>query len=214
MAIKSTLKNMILVLMVVSLVASAVLAGIFVLTKDIVEQTKNKKINEAIGLVIPGYDQATSIQVDTVLALDAKFTEKSKKNDTINNQLYFYIVKNGEKVIGTAARTFTNNGFSGHIEVMVGFDVNGNILESDVLEHHETPGLGDKTSRSVSKWNTQFNNKNPQAANFKTKKDGGEIDAITAATISSRAYIDALKRASDAYEKYIKNKIMEETHNE
>ena len=85
---------------------------------------------------------------------------------------------------------------------MVGFDENGKIIDSDVLEHKETPGLGDKSSKSVSNWNEQFKKMDISIMKDKTlkvSKDGGEVDAITAATITSRAYCDAIQRAWTVY---------------
>jgi electron transport complex protein RnfG len=201
MAKKSTLGNMLLMLVLVSLVASAALAGVFILTEKPIKEAKQKELEEMINIVVPGADKA-KIESFSHISLD------EKNADTLS----FYIVKIDDKVIGTAVKSFTNNGFSGRIDVMVGFDADGNIIDSDVLEHKETPGLGDKSTKKKGPWNKQFMGKNPQADNFKVKKDMGEIDAITAATITSRAYVDAIKRASDAYEKYYKGK--EETNNE
>jgi electron transport complex protein RnfG len=65
-----------------------------------------------------------------------------------------------------------------------------------VLSQKETPGLGDKMK---TKWKDQFNGKNPKEFNMKVKKDGGEVDAITASTITSRAFCDATQKAYDAY---------------
>ena len=79
---------------------------------------------------------------------------------------------------------------------MVGFDESGNILDVSVLEHKETPGLG--TKMDDDKFKEQFRGKNPEEFNLEVKKDGGEVDAITAATISSRAFSDGVQRAYDA----------------
>jgi electron transport complex protein RnfG len=86
---------------------------------------------------------------------------------------------------------------------MAGIDKDGNFSGYEVLEHAETPGLG-------SKMGVWFNNpdkpaqniigKNPDSIKFDVKKDGGDVDAITASTITSRAFLDAMKRAYKAYE--------------
>ncbi len=86
---------------------------------------------------------------------------------------------------------------------MAGFLPDGSIYDISVLEHKETPGLGDKMQASKSDWAQQFKGKNPANFSLKVKKDGGDVDAITAATISSRAYVDAVQRA---YETYLQNK--------
>jgi len=100
-----------------------------------------------------------------------------------------------------AINTFTNEGFSGNIELMVGFLEDGTIYNTAVLSHKETPGLGDKMDKKKSNFPDQFSGKNPAEFNLKVKKDGGDVDAITAATISSRAFCDALTRAYKTLEK-------------
>ena len=82
---------------------------------------------------------------------------------------------------------------------MVGLNPDGSIYDSSVLDHAETPGLG--TKMDLPKFKDQYKGKDPAANNIKVTKDGGEIDAITAATISSRAFTDAIQRAYDAYMK-------------
>ena len=90
---------------------------------------------------------------------------------------------------------------------MVGFNPDGSIFDIAVLEHKETPGLGDKIERKKSlnkktlqSWSSQFKGKNPSQNELRVTKDGGKIDAITASTITSRAFCDAVNRAYDAWE--------------
>jgi len=82
---------------------------------------------------------------------------------------------------------------------MVGFAPDGTILRVAVLEHKETPGLGDKIDKSRSDFSVQFEGKNPESFKLSVKKDKGDVDAITASTISSRAFCDAVSRAYSAY---------------
>lgn len=194
--ISSSFKNMVLVLTLVSLVTSAGIAGVYVLTREKIQAVAEEKINDAVSVVIPNSKNCEIIK-DTIPSFDdsTKF-------------LYFYTVIKEGKTIGTAIQSYSNNGFGGEIKVMVGFDSLGIIINSDVIEHHETPGLGNKTATD---WNKQFAGKNPQSPSFKVikageKKEGDNIDAITAATISSRAYTEAIKRASDAYLQFIELK--------
>jgi len=194
---KSTFLNMTVTLFLISAVSSTILASIYVLTTDIIKEAREKKIKESISAIIPAAKSATSIEEISKISLDVKNADS----------LCFYIIRENKKIIGTAVKSYTDEGFSGRISIMVGFDEDGNIIDTDVLEHQETPGLGNKIAKSVSNWNEQFKGKNPQSETFKVKKDKGDIDALTAATISSRAYIDAIKRASYAYEKYFKDYI-------
>jgi len=98
-------------------------------------------------------------------------------------------------MVGFAIKSFTDKGFAGHIEIMAGFLPDGSINKVVVLSHKETPGLGTKMTEP--NFSNQFLGKNPTDYRLKVKKDGGQVDAITAATVSSRAYCDALQRAFD-----------------
>jgi electron transport complex protein RnfG len=75
----------------------------------------------------------------------------------------------------------------------------GTIKGVEVLTHKETPGLGDKMEKSKSNFSVQFEGKNPKTFKMMVKKDGGDVDAITASTITSRAFTDAVNRAYNAY---------------
>jgi len=183
---ESNLKNMLIALLAITLIASASLGGIYELTKEPIAAAKLEKKNNAIKQVIPEFDNNPTSEVYKA-AIDG---------DT----LYFYPGKKGGDIVGTAVETFTNLGFSGEIKVMVGFLPDGTINDVAVLEHEETPGLGDKMERKKSDWSVQFQGKNPETFHLLVKKDGGDVDAITASTISSRAFCDALARA---YEEYI-----------
>ena len=90
---------------------------------------------------------------------------------------------------------------------MVGLDAEGKVLGTAVLKHSETPGLGAKITDTESHFIQQFVGMNPAANPLKVKKDGGDVDAITAATISSRAFCDAVNRAVAAF-----NQVKEENH--
>ncbi len=118
--------------------------------------------------------------------------------DSLN--VYRAYVKD-EKFVGAAVESFSRNGYSGDIRLMIGFDVKGNIVNYTVLEQKETPGLGTKI---VDWFKTEIRNqniigKNPSKNKLTVSKDGGEIDAITAATISSRAFLEAVQKAYNAY---------------
>jgi electron transport complex protein RnfG len=183
---ESNLKNMLFALVLITLVASASLGGIYQLTKEPIAAAKLEKKNNAIKQVIPEFDNSPTSEV----------YKEAVNGDT----LYFYPGKKGGELVGTAVETFSMLGFSGEIKIMVGFLPDGTINDVALLEHEETPGLGDKMDRKKSEWSLQFQGKNPEDFSLMVKKDGGDVDAITASTISSRAFCDALSRA---YEKYM-----------
>ncbi len=182
---ESNLINMFIALFVITFVASASLGGIYELTKEPIAAAKLEKKNNAIRQVIPEFDNSP--------------TDSVYKEAIDGDTLYFYPGMKGDEPVGTAVETFTNLGFSGEIRVMVGFLPDGTINDVAVLEHEETPGLGDKMERKKSDWSVQFQGKNPETFLLSVKKDGGDVDAITASTISSRAFCDAVARAYETF---------------
>jgi electron transport complex protein RnfG len=181
---ESTFTSMVVTLFVVTLVAAGLLGTVYALTKEPIRLAELKKKNEAIQVVVPGFDNEPSQEVQKV-AVDG---------DT----LYFYRAKKGDEILGTAVETFTNTGFSGEIRLMVGFAPDASIIDIAVIKHAETPGLGDKMERDKSDFNLQFMGQHPDTFKLAVKKDRGDVDAITASTITSRAYCDAVQRAYDA----------------
>jgi electron transport complex protein RnfG len=188
----TSFKKMVLALFLVSAIASASLGIIYALTKDAISESRKLQKQNAIKTVLPDFDN------DPL----AKVEKRSVDGDT----LYFYNGKENGIWSGTAVETFTNKGFSGKFRLMVSFTPDGKIYNISVLEHHETPGLGDKIEKKKSidkntgkSWSSQFEGKDPSEFRLSVKKDGGDVDAITAATISSRAFCDAVQRAYDEF---------------
>ncbi len=106
--------------------------------------------------------------------------------------IIFYTAKKDDSIVGYACRTYTEKGFNGRFSIMAGFLPDGTLNKTIVLEQNETAGLGNHIK---TQWKDQFNGKNPKDFNLKVKKDGGDVDAISSATISSRAYCDAIEKA-------------------
>lgn len=101
---------------------------------------------------------------------------------------------------GTAVQSTDPNGFGGNLKVLVGFNADGDILGYTVLEHAETPGLGAKAGEWFQKGQPGcIIGKNPGKSNFTVSKDGGDIDAITASTITSRAFLRAVQQAYNTF---------------
>ena len=178
---ESTFLSMVLTLFMVTLVAAGLLGSVFALTKEPIRLAELKKKNEAIQVVVPGFDNEPSQEVKSV------FVD--------GDSIYLYTARKGEEILGTAVETFTNQGFSGEFKLMVGFATDGTIIDIAVIKHAETPGLGDKMEKGKSDFSVQFMGKHPNSFNLAVKKDRGDVDAITASTITSRAYCDAVTRA-------------------
>lgn len=185
--IESTFTNMVLSLFFVTLAASSALGFVYVLTKNPIETARRAKRLHAIEDVLPEFNNNPFADVIKIPSDD----------DT----LCFYPGKMNDTLVGTAIETFTMKGFSGKIKLMVGLLPDGTIHDITVLEHKETPGLGDKMDKEKSDFSLQFQGKNPDNFKISVRKDGGDVEAITASTISSRAFCDAVIRAYNAYKK-------------
>ena len=183
---ETTLLQLVLSLCLISIVAAVGLASVYTITKDPISISQKQKKVDAMKSVLPGFNGQTK---------ESKILLPNDK-DTVS----VYLAYNDNQLFGAAVETYTDKAFKGTFTLMVGFDSLGNIMGVEVLSANETPGLGDKIDKKKDdKFSKQFLNKNPNNFNLKVKKDGGEVDAITAATISSRAYCDALKRAYSAF---------------
>lgn len=192
--LESTLPNMILSLGIITVIAGALLGWMYSITKEPIEQQAQAQQQAAIAEVAPKFDN----------------DPEAEKWETEINGLPFtvYPARENDKLVGAAVKGETMNGFAGEIVVMCGFEADGTVKDYRVLRQAETPGLGTKMemwfrdpagARSVI-------GKNPDATSFYVTKDaGGEIDGITAATISSRAFLETLRNAFQAYKDYEKN---------
>lgn len=199
MAKESTLKNMLLTLSAITLVASSLLGVVYSLTKGPIEEAMTLKTNNAIAGVAPEFDNDPSAD-----QLVVELAGKSYKA---------YPAKMGGEIVGYAIESFAS-GFGGRISLMVGFNADGSINGTAVLSHAETPGLGDKIDASKSDFSVQFKGKNPDDFRLLVKKDGGDVDAITASTITSRAFCDAVNTAWEVFKKCNSQNDSKEVSNE
>ena len=179
---ESSLKNMVLVLFTITLLSSAAVGGVYLITKEPIAQAKEAAVNNALKQVLPEFE-ATTKQTIEVNALP----------------IVAHTATVADKAVGYAIESISKNGFGGAIRLMVGFDTEGNIVNINVLEQKETPGLGTKMADEGNVLLASLKDKNAAQINLTVKKDGGDIDALTAATISSRAYAEAVAVAYEAF---------------
>lgn len=190
----STLPNMVLSLVGMCVLVSAILAYLNNVTKDPIEEAKIKSKIEAIKLVTPPFE-------------NNPYEETFKVSLSAGDTLIMYPAKEGGQIVGYAIETNTKLGFSGLIELMMGVDATGRLVDYSVLNISETPGLGSK----IPEWyHTTTKNAGhiqdvrgidlTKETPLKVTQDGGKVDAITAATISSRAFLDALNRGYAAFQ--------------
>jgi len=181
---KSTLVNMVSVLGTITLVSALAVSGFYLLTKDAIDYANQQRVDRAIGEVITGFDNVPSEEMFLYPASE-QFGGDS---------LQVFPAKSGDKLLGYAVKTFSPNGYAGNVQLMVGVLADRTISAVSVVSEAETPGLGHKMS-TEGVLVDQFKNIDPKSKVLAVKKDKGDIDAITAATISSRAFCDAVNRA-------------------
>ena len=179
--LESSLKNMVLSLTGFSILAGGLLGWVNAATAEPIAQANANALSDAIAKVVPGFDNNPS--------------EEAENGTTYK----IYPATQGGKAIGAAVEA-SANGFGGALTVLVGFDTEGNIIDYSLLSHTETPGLGSKAADWFKKGaKGDITGKNPGEKTLSVTKDGGEIDAITASTITSRAFLQAVNNAYAAY---------------
>jgi len=182
MAVQSTFKNMTVCLFAICIVCSSLLAGVYALTKEPIDAAAKAKNEAAIKEVLP--PAAAAIEEERTLDFEgASYTYNLAYDEQGNT-------------VGCAINV-APVGFGGPIAIKVGFDVNGVIWNTKVLSQAESPGLGAKCVEPS--FADQFKGFDPAAKKLAVKKDGGDVDAITASTITSRAYADGLALAAKVF---------------
>lgn len=182
---ESTFLNMVISLLVITLISGLSLGFINDLTIEPIAKAKlDRKIN-AIKLVLPEFN---SNPVEDI---------KMIKSEFVKDSVEIYPAFKNEEFIGEAVIGSSEKGFSGLIKIMVGFKPDGTIHNIAVLEQKETPGLG--TKMKDEKFLKQFRGKNPSDFKLQVTKDGGDVDALTGATITSRAFSESTQMAYDEF---------------
>jgi len=203
--LSSSFKHMAFVLTGISLLVAALLASIYSLTQEPIEASKTAKQQNAIKEVLPSFarlDEPVPVEIKGIIFSIYKAFDTN------------------QRFVGAAVESSSKNGFNGEIKVIVGFDKEMNIVNYSILEQKETPGLGTKmvdwfkpavqTEKSLLEKIFGFEvetmerkssiiGKNPEHDMLTVSKDGGQIDAITAATITSRAFLEAINAAYEVY---------------
>ena len=183
--LESSLKNMLLVLTGVTVISVALLAYVNQLTAGPIAEAEAQALSDAVRAVVPGFDN------------DPIAEQKIQEVDGVDYAVY--PATKGGTYIGAAIEA-SAMGFGGTLRVLVGFDAEGNILDYSLLSHAETPGLGSKAGTWFKKGGKgDIIGMNPGKAPLAVDKDGGQVDAITASTITTRAFLSAVNAAYAAY---------------
>ena len=177
---QSTLPNMLIALTVIALVAAAALAALNGVTKEPIAQAQQAKVEQAISAVLPAFDRL--------------------EDQTIDDHLCHLGYNADGELVGAAIEAGNDKGFGGHLQLMVGFAADGKVSGYQILETHETPGLGAKASTWFQRdGKGNVIERNPAESALAVKKDGGDIDAISGSTITSRAFLAVVNDASEVF---------------
>ena len=178
---ESTLINMLLSLTLIAVVAGGVLGLMSAVTEEPIAQANQQKKEAAIKAVLPEFASLEAMTIDGMecnLALDAEGLP-----------------------VGMAVESGSDKGFGGRLGVMVGFDMEGTVTGYQIVQTSETPGLGAKADTWFqADGKSPVIGKNP-ANPLSVKKDGGDVDAISGSTITSRAFCEAINNAYAAFQK-------------
>ncbi|WP_373779062.1 electron transport complex subunit RsxG [Glaesserella sp.] len=177
------------ILGVVALICTVISAGIYLLTKSRIDYVTAQQQRALLLEVVPQnyFDNDLLATCKVVDLAEAKFLNK------------IYIAKKSEKVTAYAIQATAPDGYSGNIVLLSGIQPNGTVLGVRTLAHKETPGLGDKIETRISDWIYAFSGQQFSVENesqWAVKKDGGQFDQFTGATITPRAVVNNVRQSA------------------
>jgi electron transport complex protein RnfG len=191
-----------LILATLTFLASGLIMFSEAVTHDKIAEQKKILLLNSLKQLIPDNLHDNDLTKNTIEVFEPEILGH-RKTQTI----YIGILENKKTVY--AIPVTTRKGYSGDIDIMVGVKSTGEVTSVKIIEQHETPGLGDLIEANKSDWINQFPNQSliiTKDEKFKVKRDGGEFDQITGATISPRAVVWAIKQALIYHQKLITNK--------
>ena len=184
----STFKNMFLSLSIICLAVALLLAQVNKMTAKPIAEAKALKLQNAIGEVVSEFDNDPVAESYMIVGEGG-------------DSLLVYPATKDDEVVGFAISS-SANGFAGEIQIMVGFDMDDKVVNYEILQHAETPGLGSKMGdwfKDIESNSKSIIGRDMSLGALAVKNDGGDIDAITASTITSRAFLNAINKAYSAY---------------
>ncbi len=181
--------RLVLVLTLIAAGAGLILSLVEGATRAPIAEQRRQETLRALSAVLPPTDN--SPDEDTVSLI----TGKDRRGRTLTRT--FFRGRQAGELSGVAFTVVAPDGYSGNIAIMVGIDPQGTVVGVEILNHAETPGLGDKITQP---WFKQmFKGRSLKNADWRVKKDGGEFDQITGATISPRAVVGAIHDGLEFY---------------
>ncbi|MTC59053.1 electron transport complex subunit RsxG [Providencia rustigianii] len=171
---------------------TALSAAVYTLTKDTIAEQAALVQQKLLDQVVPESLYDNELSKECYLVTNEAILGNKKPR-------HLYIARKNGQPVAAALESTAPDGYSGAIHVLVGADFKGTVLGVRVTEHHETPGLGDKIETRISNWITHFSGKKIESdkdPHWAVKKDGGDFDQFTGATITPRAVVNATKRTA------------------
>ncbi|MBT0584808.1 electron transport complex subunit RsxG [Alteromonas oceanisediminis] len=172
-----------------AVVTTALIGLTYVFTKDTIAQQKQTLLRNTIEQVMPASYYSNDIAQSCLLVFDPVLHASEPQR--------IYQARNEGQATGYVVETTAPNGYSGNIHLLMGVLLDGTVTGVRVLDHKETPGLGDKIDLRISDWILSFSGKrvtDETADAWEVKKDGGQFDQFTGATITPRAVVNQVER--------------------
>ena len=173
-----------------ALITAGILAGINEATKDKIKASERLATEAALVDIIPRERFDNDLLVDTIIIPETAQAQLGKVAGEV-----IYVARKEQQVVAVIIPAVAPDGYSGNIKMIAGINKDGTVAGVRILTHKETPGLGDKIDLRKSQWILGFNGKSmnkPNEQGWKVKKDGGEFDQFTGATITPRAIVNRL----------------------
>ena len=167
-------------------------------TRDKIADNERQTLLNAINILVPAVNYNNDILSDTLEIVPTKALSTTTATTV-------YRARQNEHAIAAIFTSIAPNGYNGKITLLIGIYQTGELAGVRVITHKETPGLGDKIDERKSNWITQFSGlslSNPKSSQWAVKKDGGQFDQFTGATITPRAVIQAIKNALHYFEQH------------
>lgn len=193
---KSITKNS-LILGLFALITAGIVAATFQGTKERITLEEKRAAEKALLEIIPANRHDNDMLTSVITVPPEQLSQLG-----LNEAADIHVALMGNSPVAVIIPTVAPDGYSGDIKMIVGINSDGSVAGVRVLSHHETPGLGDKIEIRKSDWIRGFEGKsleNPALEKWRVKKDGGEFDQFTGATITPRAVVNAVRNALEYY---------------
>ena len=175
----------------IAVLGTALLASIYALTADRIAEQQRRAVLVQLHQVLPASAYDNALQNDLIEVRDPEFFKT-------DHPVQVYRARQGGRPAAAILNLVAPDGYNGDIRLLVAIYVDGTVSGVRVIEHRETPGLGDPIERQRSDWVTTFEGRslhNTPGPAWAVKRDGGVFDQLTGATISPRAVVGAVHRA-------------------